>query len=333
MNISLKNRFFTTFALATLFFLGGTTAHAVTETTIGSQLAATIVPSNPGPEESATITLTSFATDLRNSTVTWRVNGATVKQGIGEIKHTFSVGKLGSRTSVVVTVSNSAGESTQKTLVFVPQDLSISWEAQTYTPPLYKGKALPAPGSLIRLIAVPEFKTEGGASIDPRTLTYRWLQNFEDIEGGVGRGVQTVIVKANTLGTTKVSLDVSSTDGTLRAIKSFEVATQNPEILFYKDRPLTGTDYSASITNSLSLTETETTLRAEPFHYSTPTNNILLSWYVNSKAAIADGTNPRVITLRKEKSTTGSAQLQASVSVPGFLFQEGRATLVAQFGN
>lgn len=316
-----------------LFFFSSTPVDAVTETTLGSQLAATITPANPGPGERTTIALTSYTIDLRSSTISWRVNGVEAKRGVGEVQHALTVGAAGSRTSVVITVTNTTGGTTQKTLVFVPQELGVTWEAQTYTPPLYKGKALPAAGSLIRLIALPEFKTEGGVAISPLNLNYRWQQNFQDIEGGAGKGVQTVSVKANVLGNTKVSVDVSSADGVFRATKVIEIETTTPEILFYQDKPLLGTDYSASFAGATTLTTTETTVRAEPFNYSLPLRTILFSWFMNGAAAKADEINPQLITLRKEKGTQGSAQVQASVSVPGFLFQEGRSSFTAQFGN
>ena len=307
-------------------------SHAVSETTIGGQLSATIEPANPGPFEETTISLTSFGVDLRSSTITWSLNGRQLKRGIGETQQKVTMGATGVRTTVTVSVSG-GGDSIQKTLVFVPQELSLTWEAQSYVPPLYQGKALPGPGAVVRLIALPEFKSESGATINPRDLTYRWQKGFEDIPEGTGKGKQTAEIKANVLGKTKVSVEVSSADGTLRAKKTVEIETAAPTLIFYKDRPLLGTDYAAPLGSNIFLTNAETTVRAEPYFFSLPFEQLLFSWLINGRPATPDTTNPQAITLRQEGGVTGSAELRTSVSAPGFLFQESRAVFTAVFGQ
>lgn len=332
MNL-LSKKTFGIFVLLTLFFFAATpeAARAVTETTIGGQLSATLQPADPGAGETVAISLTSFATNLTASTITWTVNGKQLKKGIGETDAKITVGAAGSRTTVSISVSSPAGDTTQKTLTFLPQELSIAWEAQSYTPPLYRGKALPGPGGIVRVVALPEFKNENGVTINPRDLVYRWQQSFEDIPGGSGKGVQTANIKTNVLGTTKISVDVRTTDGALRAKKTIEIETVQPRILFYEDRPLLGTQYNATIGSTLILSKSETTVRAEPFFFSNPIEKVLFSWMVNESAGTPDRINPQVITLRHEEGVRGSAQVQTNVSAPGFLFQDGKGTFITQF--
>lgn len=310
------------------------TTHAITETTIGSAFNAAIEPANPGPRETATISLTSFGINLSNSTITWTVNGSQVKKGVGEVKLPVTLGALGSKTTVRISVSTPTGEeSSQKTLVFIPQELTIAWEADSYVPPLYKGKALPGPGASVRLVALPNFRGENGAAIAPSNLTYRWKQGGADIMGGNGKGIQTIRTKINVLGKTRVSVEVSSADGALRATKMLDIEPATPRITFYEDHPLLGTKYFSPIRGAHFLTGTESAVRGEPFFFSLPREGILFSWFVGGKKTEGDADNSQIITLRHETDTRGSAQIQALVTHKDFLFQEGKSSFTASFGQ
>lgn len=314
--------------------VGGIPALAVTDTTLGAQLQAQIDPPNPGPGETATITLQSFALNLPNATISWLVNGKQVRKGLGETKIPVTMGPAGTRTSVRITVSVPGSEvGSQKTLVFVPQELSLTWEADSYVPPLYKGKALPAPGGVVRLIAQPQFRNENGQAIAPENLMYRWKKAGEDIPQGNGKGIQTIRTTINNLGKTKFSVEVSSPDGVLRATEILEIEPSNPRIIFYEDRALHGTAYAVPVRASLFLENTETTLRAEPYFFSLPLEALEFSWFVNGNKTSPDSQNPQLITLRHEGQTRSSAQIQASILSSTFLFQEAKSGFTAQFGQ
>ncbi len=319
------------FLIFSLVLLSPLFAGAVLDTTLGGSLVATITPANPGPRTDTTIILQSFSTDLASATLTWSVDGKQVQSGVGKSAYTFTTGTVGNETRIFITVAGQDGSSIEKTLVFTPEDVALSWEADTYTPLLYEGRALPGPGAVVRVFANPLFKTATGRIIDPKDLTYSWSQDFKDVANGSGQGLQSVEIKTKVLGTTKMSVDIASNDGTLRTTKTLEIPTVSPKILFYEERPLEGTRIASSLASVFSLIGNEVTVRAEPFFFSLPQTSVALSWLMNGNPAVADPGNGLLITLRHDPGVTGTARIEASASRPGFVFQAGRSAVTVHF--
>jgi hypothetical protein len=63
-----------------------------------------------------------------------------------------------------------------KTWNFAPVDVDILWQANTYTPPFYKGKALFTPESNVTFIALFNIII-GGKRVDPSDVVYKWKVN------------------------------------------------------------------------------------------------------------------------------------------------------------
>jgi chaperonin GroEL len=153
-------------------------------------------PDFPSAFENVTIRLSSNATDLNRYRISWTVNGAATKSGIGERVLSVKTGAFGEAVVISATIALPAGPVT-KVIRLVPEDATILWEAIDSTvPPFYKGKKLPAPEAIVKLTAIPNFRSEGGRSTSSDNAVYIWKRNgsiiAEAVEKVGSSGVVTV---------------------------------------------------------------------------------------------------------------------------------------------
>lgn len=141
-------------------------------------------PTYPQPGERMTVEISSYTVNLSESFITWYAKGQTLKQGEGVTSINFITPNEQIRiTAQIITPDR------QEIVTFV--DISASsvdllWEApNSYTPPFYKGKALPGPESLVRFTAIPTAETSL-ASLQ-NSLFY-WEHNGEENLRNNGKG-------------------------------------------------------------------------------------------------------------------------------------------------
>jgi len=145
-------------------------AYAQFDTSEGA-LSISPNPQYPLPNSTVQLTAESPLLDLANSDIEWTVNGAAAGSG-QSIK--LTVGAPGSATNVSVSVSGQSGDDSAQ-LTLIPTSIDLLWEADSYTPPFYRGRAVPTSGSTIRLFAVPHFVASDGTVIAVR---YRRVLGF-----------------------------------------------------------------------------------------------------------------------------------------------------------
>ena len=319
---------------AVLFIAPKGIAHAVTETTIGEGLSLVLVPANPGPHTLTNVTLASFAADLASASISWELNGNVIKRGVGETRVSFKTGDIGSKTTLSVTVSPISGDQLQTILTIIPEQVTLLYEADTYTPQLYRGKPLPSPTSSVRITGITDFRDGTGVRINPRDLVFTWKKNFESsvVSSGTGRD-SIVLTTAGPMSTLTVQLTVSSRDGALVAEKSLTIETVQPRLLLYEERPLEGVRHTHAIGESLSLDSQEIALRAEPFYLSTPRTAITVTWSMNGSRAATNSTEPFLLTLRKPDGAAGSASIGVLAINGQHIFQESHQSLSILFGQ
>src|SRR5690606_39124133 len=94
------------------------------------------------------------------------------------------------------------GQVFRKELRFAPSQIDLLWEAtDAYTPPFYKGKALPIQQSELRVTAIPEtFLIE---PTDAPNLVYYWDRNYSRDVAKSGFGKQSYSLTADPLNPTE----------------------------------------------------------------------------------------------------------------------------------
>jgi len=159
-----------------LVFLSiGFFAHAQTDS---GAFSIVLSPENPGLSEEVVVTLESASIDLGLSNITWSLNNSVRLVGIGERRARFTLGSLGTTYSLEVLVETDTGERFLQSVLIEPREVNIVWEAFSYTPPFYRGKALAPSAGLITFVAMPEIADSGGKRIDPKKLVYSWNQEL-----------------------------------------------------------------------------------------------------------------------------------------------------------
>ncbi|MFA6414415.1 MAG: hypothetical protein WCV89_00260, partial [Candidatus Paceibacterota bacterium] len=135
--------------------------------TVGSTFTLTALPQYPTPFSKTTLSFLSDSLDLTNATLSVSADGKKVYEGSVR-PVAVTLGRAGSVTSIVATIS-SGGATYNQSLLVQPQDVAIIAEPISSLPPLYRGKSLvPLEGS-VRVVAVANLKNASGKTVDPVT--------------------------------------------------------------------------------------------------------------------------------------------------------------------
>ena len=323
-------------AIFTLFLLSLFALASSAQEIPGISSPATIVPTSqlPRPRESVTLNLQSFNLDLNKSLITWTVDGKIVLRGTGMRSATVVAGELGTKKSVVATISTDDGEYVASFNI-VPGELSLLWEAATYVPPFYKGKALHSHGGLYKVTVVPALYSPSGKLHDPKTLIYTWKKNgaIDSAYSGYGKssytGSHTSFIREGD----EISVDIASSDGSSSATKSVIIAPVTPEAHLYEDSPLYGIRYEKSLADTIFLFDEEISLAAEPYFFSTKdkTSSILsFDWAINDNPVV-DFSGRESITLRRPQGGAGAAQVAISIGNSYKLLQGANHNLIIRY--
>lgn len=208
-------------------------------------------------------------------------------------------------------------------------DLGLLWETNTYTPPFYQGRALPSPGSTVRVIAFPTGKN--GQVVQTENLEFVWEKDFRLLTSASGQGRDTLTFRAEN-GPHKVKVTVDSTTLSRPLSQTITIPVNSPEVLLYEDDPLLGVNYNQSIPQNIELLKSEITLVAEPYFFSlleSKTGKLEYSWLLNDKQIITDPANQPRVTLLKPSGGTGENELEIIVrNLDAFLQRASFLTVI-----
>ncbi len=292
-----------------------------------SDIDVKTMPENPSPFDDVTITLSSYAMDINSADIEWLENGKTILEGIGKTSYAFKAGSANSIDSftVKITPGNSIKTIT-KQISINPSEIDMLWEAvDAYTPPFYKGKALPSQEGVIKVTAVPNTSTLKGVST--KNMVYVWKVNHNVVSNASGYGKNTYIFKNDYLNNTEyVSVQASSPNGNFSSANSTDINIVSPNIIFYQKSVDAGIMYENALNDQSTLAGDEMTLVAEPYFLTMKNNDQLnYNWKINSDS-ISTPKNPRELTVRPE-SHGGYATISLSIENLNKLFQSVAQTL------
>ncbi len=294
-------------------------------------------PKYPEPNQSIKISLISYLFDLNRAKIYWYVNGSLYKSGIGVQEINIMSGDSGEGTSINVVANTIEGNKIEKHTTIMPIEMTLLWEADTYTPPFYKGKALLSPESIIKIIALPNIKLKNQKVLNPNNLVYMWIgegrsDSFSDVNNsGYGKNILYTQAPLPTRDNT-IEVDVSSLDNSIKSSKSIKIESVDPNILFYEDDPIKGVLYGRAMVDNFNLKKQEIQLRAEPYFFSTQDKNVgnlTYEWYVNDKKVNKSG---QEITFRQEnKKNVGFSNISIDIRNTYRKFQQAVNSFVLNF--
>ncbi|MSR73425.1 hypothetical protein EXS61_02405 [Candidatus Parcubacteria bacterium] len=269
-----------------------------------------IRPENPGPNELVGISIEDYSKDLDSLDITWFLNGVVQKKGGGLKNFEFITKGLGSVSKIKISTGSSSKEITIR-----PTKLGLMWQTNNYTPPFYKGRALYTYQSRAQVIAIPSFVTSSGATLDPKTLVYKWSVNGSALGKNSGYGKNVLPTGGWVLAKpVNISVVVTSTDGNFKAENSISLGGSVPQVLVYENHPLYGVLYNTAIPSAFTLNSKEISFFVAPYFFNTnKRDNALLAykWKMNGRT-IPNQTNPYSLVLRIPDGQVGG---EASVGI------------------
>jgi hypothetical protein len=292
----------------------------------------------PGRQVQAVVV--SLTSNLGESTVTWYHNGNRVLSGKGAVLYTFTLGADGSADLLRAAVTTNTGVYKEVSKTVRPGQIHFTWFANTYTPEWYRGKALPAPGTDITIVAIPDFRL-GKTRLDPANLTYEWFLNDSDRSGDPrvsGTGKNSFVLKLSTVQSApyKITVRVKDTGGRIQSEESVRVESTMPLVGIYPIDPLYGlTTWLSGLNYSLLAGET-ITLQAEPYYVPRKDiQNLMYSWGINDKSIFGGATrNDKLFRLSSEAGSRGIQRIRVSFENQSNVFERGSGeTRVNVIGN
>lgn len=286
-----------------------------------------ISPPLPGPYQTVTATVSSVGPDVNRSLITWKVNGTLAGEGVGATSINFKTGPIGSVTNLEVQSTPLSGISLGAQKSVRPSSVAILWETETYTPPLYRGKALITPGARVILTVVPEIVDSEGNRIAADSLLYKWERNRFPAPEISGFGKYRVVVDNTTfLRPLDFTVMVYTRANELVGRGQITIPISSTMLTLHEDHPLFGIRYENVLVDTYPLVRDEATLLVEPYYYSVlkrGDGSLEYRWRVGT------GT-PSVresITFRRVGSEAGRTRIELSVRNLNLLLQTNRVPI------
>ncbi len=280
-------------------------------------------PKTPGVNENVLVRMESFAVTLSTANITWFVNKEPIKDGVAETSLTVQTGDFGNRTVIDVVITTSEGLLINKQFIIAPAEVDVLWEAQTYTPPFYKGKALPSYKSMVRVTAIPRFNA---ASSNPADYFYKWTYN-RTMGAGESLGGNSILIPVGYAGSPlPVNVETSLPGTDWKGAKYIAIPVVETKVELYEQAPLLGTRFHHALKATTETAGTEFTVHAVPYFFSLDNmtrGDIAYRWNVDLQARPV-GIDPLNYTLVKMGEDVESRTISFSAQNPKRILQEGR---------
>ncbi len=282
-------------------------------------------PQYPGPNANVSAMIISYTFDVNRATIAWIINGKI--SGSGK-SFSFTTGSIGTRTNLTVSIITPSGRALTKSFTFQSAEADLLWETASYTPAQYRGKALPPPQSLIKVVALPR-----GFNVSGTRLIYEWKRNNKNIPGSSGQGKNTFSFYGAETGDEAISVKISTPDSSSAAESQTSIKISQPQIIFYENLPLEGPQYQTALGENFNLAKKEVILKAEPYFFSKRAlKSISYEWQMNDKK-IQTSAKPNLLNLSAPASTYGASLVRLSMSNPLNILEMAEKELKINFSN
>ncbi len=298
-----------------------------------SSILVNMAPENPTPNENTSITLSSYASNLDSVSITWSVNGKNILSGIGRKSFLVNAPAAGSETIVTATIALPDGV-IEKTIIIRPAVMVLLWQADdSYVPPFYKGKALPSPDSEIKVIAMPEIKTNSGLA-NPKNMTYVWKKDYTNEQDSSGYGKNFFIFINDYLeNLNNVSVVASTVDQKYSSEANIDIGTTEPKILFYKNDARLGTIWEQVFADGHKIQGDEV-IEAAPYFISPKDIRIptlVWNWFINDNMVNVESFQKNLIPLKVQGGISGTSKLKLEISNTDKIFQTANKEIDVEF--
>lgn len=295
------------------------------------ELETEIIPNYPKPGEMIWINLSMYTADLDSADIAWYRNGKQELIGKGLKQYSFRNAESGKTTTIEIRVRLQNGITFSKKLSFAPTSIDLIWEADSYVPPFYQGKALHPRQGKIKVVAIPEFIVNN-KRIKAEKLIYEWSDGLQVYQSQSGYGRNVLFLNGSILGSSEeVEVFVRDPESNLVAQAFLSIPTTDPEIIFYQNNPYYGFIFDQALGNSLELLTQEVQVLATPFFITKEVGSILqYSWRLNGQT-VPELQGSRTAIFRKPEGESGQSRVQLEVKNQNRILQFADKSLVLMF--
>lgn len=289
-------------------------------------------PATPSAGETVHFTVEGPVYDLPKDVITWTINGKSAGSGTGLTKIDANVNAKGDPITVTVNVMDSLWGAASNALTLIPLQLDILYDAPTYVPPFYRGRALPSAGGIVRLQAIARF-IQNGKLISNSSIRYTWSRNGTVLGNISGLGKSDVNIDTSTLyGANTISVKAVAGDESLSANASVTIADSSPVLALYEDHPLFGVTYFNGLSSNISA-GSEMTVAAIPYFATVASLNdpsLEYDWLLNNVAVTSSSTKRNEITIDADHDT---ARVHLEVTSTRNFFMSAASDWKFSFGS
>lgn len=307
---------------------------SVTENNTVNSAEITITPAFPGANQDVYAKIESYSFELNSSEIIWALDGVIKDRGFGKKTFSFKTGDIGSVSLIKALIKTKDGKTIEKSYVVRPAGVDLFWEANSYTPPFYKGKSLYSYQSLITVIALPNLIDSNGVKINPDKLTYKWTRDSKVLGGVSGYGKNKFTFSKSVIShSPEIKVEVESSDKKIKASGSITLDAIAPKTIIYENNPLYGIIYEKAIIGEYKLNSDEITLVTTPYFFSKEDevgNKINYKWGMNSQNISAQQ-GEKQKTFRNAKSGSGSTRISVDLQNNEKVLQSARTDVLLNF--
>jgi len=316
--------------LHTFLFAGlvGAVMFIPTSTAAQSPLSFEVTPTAPGPNEEVTVSVSAAPFNTSRASIVWHLGGE--RMASGGRTFTFETGGVGEESTVTARATQPNGVAHSDSVTIEPSTVEFVWEADTYTPPFYDGKARFTPMADAHVLAIPHTDS----SYTPSELLYEWRSNGRTVSGRQANNRTYTLEGSFTEQTPSVSVRVYTPSGTLLAHESIGLAPVDPQVRLYPQDDTGTTDYNNAITDRAQLSAQRMTLTAVPYFFSVtnPTDRDLqYTWRMNNEQIAA----PRpsyTLPVGTDGNGQGTSRISVSASHNSHIAQQAQLSTLIEFG-
>ena len=253
-----------------------------------------------------------------------------VKGTSAQLFSSFAIGLLVVLIAPATLSAQTTLEDVTKSTIYTPGNsssastVSLSAEGVTYTPPFYRGRALPSADAPVRIHADAQF----GGSVPASSVNYTWTINTRVMQNLSGLGKSDLLLSGASLYGTMI-VSVAASAGSLHGSQTIRIPAVTPKVVLYNDDPLLGMRYHTAIDATTPLHSSETTLVAEPYFFavSSPvSSDLIYKWSVNGSPVLSDQDSPARITLNVDGGGEATASVGLTLSSTQFSFETAKQT-------
>ena len=313
------------------FLLSGTVANAQSS----SNIFISVVPPYPDPNENISVSLNSYLYNLDSVSISWSVNGKIITSGIGKKSFFTTAPDAGKEATVSATITLPDGITMEIKTVIKPSVMILLWQSNddSYTPPFYKGKALPTPDSEVKVVAMPEIRT-GSGLIDSKNMTYAWKKDYTNNVDGSGYGKNFFLFTNDYLeNSNNISVTASTLDQKYSNQAYINIGTTEPKILFYKRDNNVGTVWEKILMTSHRIQGPEIVEAApyfiSPKYLQSPT--LIWRWFINDSLVSLSGPKKNLMPIQAMIGVSGTSKLRLEVENRNKIFQTTNKEINIEF--